>query len=115
MGSVSQKSLTSAETTPKPRHNSYEPRNHLTLFLRTSAKADPGAAAILVDEFDLTALGLGHACRAAAPKQRLKMIGPGREIGAFVVVVVAVDCCLFGLFYSLTLMEPRLRVKQHAT
>jgi hypothetical protein len=78
-------------------------------------QSDTKAAAVLVDEFDLTALGLGHACRAAAPKQRLKMIGPGREIGAFVVVVAAVDCCLFGLFYSLTLTETGPRVKQHAT
>jgi hypothetical protein len=56
-------------------------------------------------EFDLTALGLGHACRAAAPKQRLKMIGPGREIRAFVIVTSAVGCCLLGLFCPLTLTE----------
>ena len=32
-------------------------------------------------------------------------MGLGREIGAFVVVVVAASCCLFGLFSPLTLAE----------
>ena len=41
-----------ARTTPKLQDNSYEPGKLLTLFLRAFAKADAGAAAVLVDEFD---------------------------------------------------------------